>query len=201
MPCKVFSFFKFCSPILFNKNVTKLRVAKFTGTYLGRRRSVRVLEKPCPPHFERIKTPYPYPMRANSKYVKISIYIYIYINKSIYIYICVRVCQKCRCLTDIMHICICVCVCSCIVLYYNIFCYMEIHAENSRALPSTCQGRAAPGATVGVEPCLSCLSSMTYFSITFRRTFLVYRLCRGISNVTRCVCIRCSTANSTNTNG
>ena len=61
-------------------------------------------------------------------------------------------------------------------------------------LPSTCQGRVAPGTTLGVERCFSCLSSMTYFSITFRRTFLVSRLCCGISNVTRCVCIRCSMA-------
>ena len=47
-------------------------------------------------------------------------------------------------------------------------------------LPSTCPGRAAPGTTVGVERCFSCLSSMTYFSMTFRRTFLVsqcYTLC------------------------
>ena len=43
-------------------------------------------------------------------------------------------------------------------------------------LPSTCQGRAAPGTTVGVERCFACLSSMTYLSITFRRTLLVSRL-------------------------
>ena len=35
---------------------------------------------------------------------------------------------------------------------------------------------------------------MTYLSINFCRALLVSRLCRGISNVTRCVCIRCSMA-------
>ena len=33
-------------------------------------------------------------------------------------------------------------------------------------LPSTCQGRAAPGTTVGVEHCFSCLSSMIYLFST-----------------------------------
>ena len=120
---------------------------------------------------------YIYPrVRRSKKKIYIYIYIYIYISANVHAY------------TNIIYI---------YIYIFNVYATPPPRKKNSSlthtyppTLPSTCQGRAAPGTTVGVERCFS----LTYLLTTFRRTLLVSRLCRGISNVTRCVCIRCSMA-------